>query len=132
MNTDCIAYTVINEALIKIICEQLQIASILFSAFRSLRGYNGQIASKPITHVIYSTLKINGHAEQTCSMLIVSLNNHRIIIDKPWMNRHEVILNMLYDRIVFKSNRCKYFEAIFNHVSLKSNQNSASSRRSSI
>ena len=64
-------------------------------------------------------------------MLIVSLNNHRIIINKSWMNRHEVILNMLYDRIVFKSNRCKHFEAIFNHVSLKSNQNSASSRRSS-
>ena len=64
-------------------------------------------------------------------MLIVLLNNHRIIISKSWMNRHKVILNMLYDRIVFKSNRCKHFEAIFNHVSLKSNQNSASSRRSS-
>ena len=62
-------------------------------------------------------------------MLIVSLNNHRIIISKSWINRHEIILNMLYDRIVFKSNRCKHSEAVFNHVSLKSDQNSASSRR---
>ena len=72
----------IDEALIKIICGQLQIAFILLFAFRSLRGYNEQIALKPITHVIYFTLKINGHAEQICFMLIVSLNNHRIIIDK--------------------------------------------------
>ena len=132
MNTDCIVYTMIDEALIKTICEQLQIAFIFLFASRSLRNYNGQIAFKSIIHVIYLTLKINEHAEQICFMLIVSLNNHRIIIDKSWMNRHEIILNMLYDRIVFKSNCCKYFEATFNHVSLKSNQNSASSRRSLI
>ena len=83
MNTGCTAYTVIDEALIEIICGQLQIASILLSAFRPLRDYNGQIASKPIIHVIYFTLKVNGHAEQTCLMLIVSLSNHRIIISKP-------------------------------------------------
>ena len=82
MNTDCIAYTVIDEALIKTICGQFQIASIPLSASRSLRGYNGQIVSKSITHVIYLILKVNEHAEQTCFMLIVSLNNHRIIIDK--------------------------------------------------
>ena len=132
MNTDCIVYTMIDEALIKIICEQFQIASIFLSAFRPLRDYNGQIVSKPITHVIYFTLKINGHAKQTCSILIVSLNNYRIIINKSWMNRHEIILNMLYDRIVFKSNRCKHLGTTFNHVSLKNNQNSVSSRRSSI
>ena len=131
MNTDCTVYTVIDEALIEIICEQLQIAFILLSVFRSLRDYNGQIASKSITYVIYFTFKVNGHAEQICFMLIVSLNNHRIIINKLWMNRHDVILNMLYDRIVFKLNRCKYLEATFNHVFSKNNQNSVLSRRSS-
>ena len=82
MNIDCTVYTVIDEALMKIICGQLQIAFILFSASRPLRDYNEQIAFKPITHVIYLILKINGHAEQTCFMLIVLLNNHRIIINK--------------------------------------------------
>ena len=131
MNTDCTVYTMIDETLIKTICEQLQIASILFFASQSLRDYNEQIVFKSIIHVIYFILKINGHAEQICFMLIMSLSNHRIIIDKSWMNRHKVILNILYDRIVFKSNCCKHFRAIFNHVSLKSNQNFASSRRSS-
>ena len=82
MNTDCTVYTMIDEALIEIICEQLQIAFILLFAFRFLRDYNEQIAPKSIIHVIYSTLKINGHAEQICFMLIVPLSNHRIIIDK--------------------------------------------------
>ena len=131
MNTDCIVYTMIDEALIEIICGQLQIAFIPLFASWSFRGYNEQIAFKSITHVIYFILKVNGHAEQICFMLIVSLNNHRIIINKSWMNRHEVILNMLYDRIVFKSNRCKHFGATFNHIFSKSNQNSVSSRRSS-
>ena len=132
MNINCIVYTMIDETLIKIICEQLQIASILLFVFRFLRDYNEQIALKPIIHVIYFILKINEYAEQICFMLIVSLNNYCIIINKSWMNRYEIILNMLYDRIVFKSNRCKHSEATFNHVFLKNNQNSASSRRSLI
>ena len=82
MNIDCIAYTMIDEALIETICGQFQIVSIPLFVFRSLRGYNEQIVPKSITHVIYFTLKVNGHAEQICSMLIVPLNNHRIIIDK--------------------------------------------------
>ena len=131
MNTDCTVYTMIDETLIEIICGQFQIAFISFFVFRFLRDYNGQIALKSIIHIIYFTFKVNEHAKQTCFILIVSLNNHRIIINKSWINRPRIILNMLYDRIVFKSNRCKHFEAIFNHVSLKSNQNSASSRRPS-
>ena len=132
MNIDCIVYTMIDETLIEIICGQFQIAFIFLFVFQSFRDYNEQIAFKSIIHVIYFTFKINEYVEQICSMLIVSLNNHRIIIDKPWMNKHEVILNMLYDRIMFKSNRCKHLEATFNHVSSKSNQNFVSSQRSSI
>ena len=45
------------------------------------------------------------------------------------MNKHKVILNMLYDRIVFKSNRCNHLETIFNHISLKSNQHFALNER---
>ena len=121
MNIDCTVYTMIDEALVETICEQLQIASISLFVFWSLRDYNEQIALKSIIHVIYFILKVNEHAEQICFMLIVPLSNHRIIISKSWINRHEIILNMLYDCIVFKSNRCKHSEAIFNHVSLKNN-----------
>ena len=51
MNTDCTVYTMIDEALVETICEQLQIASILLFVFRPLRNYNEQIAFKSITHV---------------------------------------------------------------------------------
>ena len=132
INIDCIVYTVIDEALIKIICEQLQIVSIFLFISRPFRDYNEQIVFKSIIHVIYFILQINGHAKQTCFMLIVSLNNHRIIISKSWINRHEVILNMLYNRIVFKSNRCNHLKTIFNHVSSKNNQHFILNRRSLI
>ena len=82
MNTDCIVYTMIDETLIKIICGQFQIVFIFLFAFRSLRGYNEQIVLKSITHIIYFIFKINEYAEQICFMLIMPLNNHRIIIDK--------------------------------------------------
>ena len=56
MNIDCIVYTMIDEALIKTICGQFQIAFILLSAFRFLCDYNEQIVFKSITHVIYFIL----------------------------------------------------------------------------
>jgi len=65
-----------------IICEKLNIELILLANSQSLRVYNEQLASSFITYAIYFTLIINEYVEQTCSMLIMSLGNHRIIIDK--------------------------------------------------
>ncbi len=64
------------------ICEKLNIESILLANSRSLRAYNEQLALNSIIYVIYSTLIINEYVEQIYSMLIMSLRNHRIIIDK--------------------------------------------------
>jgi len=64
------------------ICEKLNIESILLANSRSLRAYNEQLAPNSIIHVIYSTLIVNEHVEQICSMLIVPLGNYRIIVDK--------------------------------------------------
>jgi len=64
------------------IYEKLNIESILLANSRSLRAYNEQLALNFIIYVIYSTLIVNEYVEQICSMLIVSLENHRIIVDK--------------------------------------------------
>lgn len=117
LDTGCTAYTVIDESLAERLCEQLQIEPVPLAQARPLRAYNGQLAPKPITHAIYPTLAVNGHSEQTCPMLIVPLGNHRIIIGKPWMNKHGVILDMKYDRLVYKSNRCTHSGATFNVTS---------------
>ena len=65
-----------------IICEKLNIKLILLANSRPLKAYNEQLALNSITHVIYSILIVNEYVEQIYFMLIVSLENHRIIIDK--------------------------------------------------
>jgi len=65
------------------ICEKLNIESILLANSRPLRAYNEQLAFNSIIHVIYSTLIVNEYVKQTLSMLIVPLGNHRIIVGKP-------------------------------------------------
>jgi hypothetical protein len=64
------------------ICEKLNIESILLANSRPLRAYNEQLALNSIIYAIYSTLIVNEYVEQTCSMLIVPLRNHRTIIGK--------------------------------------------------
>ncbi len=47
-------------------------------------------------------------------MLIVSLENLRIIVDKSWINKYDVILDIKYDWLIYKSNRYCHLEATFN------------------
>ncbi len=64
------------------ICEKLNIESILLANSQPLRAYNEQLALNSITHAIYFTLIVNEYVKQIYSMLIVPLGNHRIIVDK--------------------------------------------------
>ena len=41
-------------------------------------------------------------------MLITDLGNQHIILGKPWMNKHKVLLDMADDRIVFVPGRCDH------------------------
>ncbi len=60
------------------ICEKLNIESILLANLRSLKAYNEQLALNFITYVIYSTLIVNEHVEQTCFMLRLIASNRVI------------------------------------------------------
>lgn len=101
------AHLVINEALIPSICEQLQIEPVPLSRPKPLRGYDGKLAERPITHCIFPGLSIDGHREGTCPMLIAPLQ-HDLILGKPWMNKHKVVLDMMKDKILFLPGRCEH------------------------
>ncbi len=101
------ANAVINEALVASICEQLQIEPIPLHRPKPLRGYDGKLSPKPITHCILPGLNINGHKETTCPMLIAPLK-HNMILGKPWMNKHRVVLDMMTDKILFVPGRCDH------------------------
>jgi len=48
----------------------------------------------------------------TVSMLIADINHYEVILEKSWMNKNEILLNMQIDVIVF-SNQLNTFISIF-------------------
>ncbi|SLM36861.1 Reverse transcriptase domain [Lasallia pustulata] len=44
-------------------------------------------------------------------MLITPLGQHPIILGKPWLNRHGVVLDMKLDSLIFVPGRCSHFGA---------------------
>ena len=109
IDTGCTgAYTVINETLILDVCNKLNIEPLPLSKPKPLRGYNGKLSEKPITHFILPGLTVNGHKEGSCPMLIAPLGHHNVILGKPWMNKHGVLLDMIRDKILFVPGRCEY------------------------
>ena len=102
------AHTVINEAIVPQVCELLGIEPVPLSKSKPLRGYDGKLSPKLITHCLFPNMEVNGHKEGTCPMLIAPLGSHDVIIGKPWMNKHKVLLDMMKDKILFVPGRCTH------------------------
>ena len=83
MNCNCIkVYIVINKVIVPEIYERLQIESYFFFKFKSLREYDDQLAKRPITYYLLFILKVQGHKEESCSILIAQLKHHDLIFEK--------------------------------------------------
>ena len=109
VNCDCIeAYTVLNEAIVPRICDSLLLQPVLLIISKSLRGYDDKLSKTLITHYLLSTLNVAGYKKETYLILIVFLGNYNAILEKLWMNKHDVLLDMLKDKILFVSERCNH------------------------
>ena len=86
INTDATEYTFIDETTTHIICESLKISFISLLKSKSVKDFDEYLAKRSITHVIYSDLIVQDHSELTALMLITSLRQHLIILEKPWLN----------------------------------------------
>ena len=115
IDIDVIEYAFINREITQLVCNMLSMKSVSLLKSKSLIEFDDRYVSL-ITHVIYFKLTINLHFELTILMLIIDLNNHSIILNKSWMNKHEVILNMTYDKLIFKSFKCNHHDNISNEV----------------
>ena len=51
---------------------------------------------------------VQGHSELLAPMLVTKLGQHLLILGKPWMRKHGVIINMSYDKITFWPGHCKH------------------------
>ena len=89
------------------ICEKLQITFQQLLKFKFIREFDDK-SKIIVTHVIYFIMTVNRHRKNLISLLITKLRNHKLILKKFWMKRHDVILNMINDFFTFWFNHCNH------------------------
>jgi len=94
IDTEAAEYSFIDEVIAQIVCNQLQIKSLILIKAKSIQEFNDHYAKKLITHVIYSNLTIQDHTVNIASMLITQLEQHQMILEKTWMNKIDLIIDM--------------------------------------
>ncbi len=87
-------YSFINEVIAQIVCDQLQIESLTLIKAKSIREFDDHYAKKLIIYVIYSNLTVQDHTIDTAFMLITRLNQHQMILEKTWMNKINLVIDM--------------------------------------
>ncbi len=96
-------YSFINEVITQIVYDQLQIKSLTLIKAKSIREFDDYYAKKLITHVIYSNLTVQDYTIDTASMLITWLNQHQMILEKIWMNKINLVIDMWIDSLRFSN-----------------------------
>ena len=126
VNTNVTKYAFIDEKIAQLVCETLQITFVMLSRSKLVNEFDDR-KTKFIIHVIYFTLIVQNHSKIIIFMFIIKTEIHSLILNKFWMNAHEIILNMKNDKIIFKFDRCFHFE-IFKILRIK-NERSISFRK---
>ena len=103
-------YAFIDSITAHSLCELFSISSISLIKPKPIWGFNEK-HSTPIMHQILIDLQITDHSKLFCSLLIIMLSQHDIILGKTWMNHHGVLLNMSADELHFLPKRCDYLRA---------------------
>ncbi len=118
INSDSVIYMIIHINLVDRVCKELKIQSISLTKEKLIKEYDEKIFKKTITHKILLNLIIESYKKLTVSMLIADIDHHEVILEKSWMNKNEILLNMQIDIIVF-SNQLNTLILIFS-ISLNS------------
>ncbi len=98
-----IDYSFINELIAQNVCDHLQIESLSLIKLKSIRKFDDHYAKKLITHAIYLNLTVQDHMKRFIFMLITWLNQHQMILEKTWMNKIKMTIDMKDDHLQFSS-----------------------------
>ena len=115
IDIDVTKYVFIDKQITQLVCDMLHMKSVSLLKSKLFIEFDDRHVSS-IIHVIYFKLTIELHFELIVFLLIIDLNNHSIILKKSWMNKHEIILNMTYDKLIFKFFKCNHHDNIFNQI----------------
>ncbi len=129
IDSDSVVYTITHINLVDRVCKELKIQPISLAKEKLIKEYDKKIFKKTIAHKILLNLIIESHKKLTVSMLIADINHHEVILEKSWMNKNKILLNMQIDVIVF-SNQLNTLISIFS-ISLNSKHSSWSRSTSS-
>ncbi len=103
INIKAADYSFIDEVIAQIVCDQLQIKSLTLIKAKSIQEFNDHYAKKLITHVIYLNLTVQDHTIDTAFMLITQLDQHQMILEKIWMNKINLVIDMRTDFLRFSN-----------------------------
>ena len=93
-------YWFVNPAMTQRICDNLLIKPIRLSKLKAIQDFDGK-QTPSVLHAIYPTMTVKEHKEMTTLMLITKLGQHQTILEKPWMKKHDVVLDMRNDWLTF-------------------------------
>ncbi len=103
IDTEAADYSFIDEVIVQIVYDQLQIKLLTLIKAKSIQEFNDYYAKKLITHVIYSNLTIQDHTVNIAFILITQLEQHQIILEKTWINKTDLIIDMQIDSLQFSN-----------------------------
>ncbi len=94
IDTEAADYSFIDEVIAQIVYDQLQIEFRTLIKAKAIQEFNDHYAKKLITHVIYLNSMIQDHTIDIAFMLITQLKQHQLILEKTWMNKINLVINM--------------------------------------
>ena len=100
LDTGVTGIVFIDTAMAHHVCDILQISFIQLAKLKPIRRFDSKLTPS-ITYAIYLTLTVQSHIKLLASFLITKLSWHILILGKPWMQKHRVILNMSCDKVTF-------------------------------
>jgi len=115
-------YSFIDELITQNVCDHLQIESLSLIKFKSIRKFNDHYAKKFITHAIYLNLTVQDHMKCFIFMLITQLNQYQMILEKTWMNKIKMTIDMKDDCLQFSSFEAHIKVSIKAHSTVLSNK----------
>ena len=72
-----------------------------------------------MTYAIYSSLFIKNPTENLAFLLIIKLKQHFIILSRPLIKKHRVLLDIIYDFITFFPRFYIYFRINLSYIPSK-------------
>jgi len=105
IDIEAVDYSFIDELIAQNVCDHLQIELLSLIKLKSIREFDDHYAKKLITHAIYSNLTVQDHMKHFVSMLITWLSQHQIILEKTWMNKIEITIDMRNNYLQFSDSK---------------------------